>query len=131
MRGYSRYRFHFFVIVDVGVTRYSFENLPGCILKVSIFWLFIPLVDKLFTYFIIALVRSVKGRIRQTFIIASLLAGEYGIVTVTLTGISRPREGEKAEILRILDGTVDFPPENPFFQAIWDLPPENPFFQAI
>ena len=29
------------------------------------------------------------------------------------------------------DGTVDLPPENPFFQAIWDLPPENPFFQAI
>ena len=66
---YSRYRLHFFV---VGVTTISFENLLGCILK-PIFWLF------RFSF----------------FIIASVLAGEYGIVTVTLIGILRLREGGK------------------------------------
>ena len=48
------------------------------------------------------------------FIIAFLLAGEYGIATDSSIGISRPREGgkgwKKAEILRILDGTVEVPP---------------------
>ena len=48
MRGYSRYRLCFFVVVSVEVTRYSFENLLGCIIKLSTFWLFIPLVHEVF-----------------------------------------------------------------------------------
>ena len=74
MCGYSRYRLHFFV---VGVTRISFEHPLGCILKPSSGSLY-----RLFVRF-------------SFFIIASVLAGEYGIVTVTSIGILRLGEGGK------------------------------------
>ena len=96
-----------FVAVGVWYTRYSFENLLSCIFKFSIFWLFIPLVT----------------RSRSSYF---LVGWRVGIVTVTSIGISRPREGgnnikgwKKAEILRILDGKVELPPEN-HFQAIYE-----------